>query len=92
MHTYVSFLSQLTRLDKLRHASAEFLLTVVQKGMSVGIVSFSTLATTLVNLTEVTSASVRQTLVEKLPTEADGVTAIGKALLEALKVPAIGKH
>ncbi|KAK2158849.1 hypothetical protein NP493_1768g00021 [Ridgeia piscesae] len=54
--------------------------------MSVGIVSFSTLATTLVNLTEVTYASVRQTLVEKLPTEADGVTAIGKALLEALKL------
>ena len=76
----------MSRIGKLHRASENFLKTVVLQNMSVGLVTFSNDAKTLMGLTEITSERDRQKLVDKLPVNADGGTAIGLGLLQGVKV------
>ncbi|KAI0231358.1 hypothetical protein LSAT2_018261 [Lamellibrachia satsuma] len=75
-----------TRIQKLRQAAADFLLKVVPTGYSIGIVTFSTGASTVAYLTTITDENVKRTLVAKLPSTVDGSTAIGTGLLEGVQV------
>ena len=59
---------------------------VVPKGYSVGIVSFSSNAATVATLREISSESVRDDLVALLPQVTKSPTAIGKGLLQGVKV------
>ena len=59
---------------------------VIPKGYSVGIVTFSSTATTVATLREINSDSVRDDLVAKLPRSPGGFTAIGLGLLQGVEV------
>ena len=55
-------------------------------GSLVGIVSFSTSATQLAPMTEITSDSVRESLASLVPSTASGGTSIGSGLSECITV------
>ncbi|KAI0208410.1 Calcium-activated chloride channel regulator 1 [Lamellibrachia satsuma] len=75
-----------TRIQRLRQTAADFLLKVVPQEYSVGIVTFSTGASTVAHLTTITDESVRQTLAAKLPSMVRGSTAIGLGLQKGVQV------
>ncbi|KAI0218857.1 Calcium-activated chloride channel regulator 4 [Lamellibrachia satsuma] len=75
-----------TRLQRLRQTVAEFLLKAVPTGYSVGLTIFSDDGLTVAPLTEITSQSVREQLVAKLPVSTIGGTEIGRGLLQGVDV------
>ena len=77
---------QVTRIQRLRQTAADFLLKVVPHEYSVGIVTFSTGASTVASLTTITDESVRQTLAAKLPSMVRSSTAIGLGLQKGVQV------
>lgn len=70
----------------MRQAASTFILQAAPTDSDIGIVEFSSAASTLSDLTQIDSYSGRQALVKKLPTDANGGTSIGSGILEALKV------
>ena len=78
---------QVTRIEKLYQTAAYFLLKVVPKRYHVGIVKFSSGASIIAPLIQMTSQRVRNDLVNRLPRYAHGSTAIGLGLLQGVKVP-----
>ena len=80
-------LCQVTRLQRLRQTVAELLLTYIPKGYSVGLVAFNESTSIVAPLTEITSMSVREQLVDKLPQNTPGgKTSIGIALQQCVLV------
>ena len=77
---------QVSRIQRLRQAAADFLLKAVPLEYSVGIVTFSSGASTVAPLTTITDESVRRHLAAKLPSRVGGSTAIGKGLLKGVQV------
>ena len=67
-------------------SSANFISSIVIDGSLVGIVKFSTQAEKLRELTSVRGNEDRNALLEALPTQATGWTAIGDGLLKAIEV------
>ncbi|KAI0230406.1 Calcium-activated chloride channel regulator 3A-1 [Lamellibrachia satsuma] len=79
--------SGVTRLQRLRQTVAELLLKYIPKGYSVGLVAFNESTSIVAPLTEITSMSVREQLVDKLPQNTPGgETSIGIALQECVLV------
>ncbi|KAK2175750.1 hypothetical protein NP493_711g03078 [Ridgeia piscesae] len=75
-----------SRIQKLRQTAADFLLNAVPLNYSVGIVTFSSGAYTVSQLTKITNATVRRHLASKLPSGTGGTTAIGSGLLTGVEV------
>ncbi|XP_022081155.1 epithelial chloride channel protein-like [Acanthaster planci] len=71
---------------KMISSSYNFLSSIVLDGSRVGIVEFNTFGKILKNLVAVNGAADRLTLLDALPSEADGWTAIGDGLLKAIEV------
>ncbi|KAK2180610.1 hypothetical protein NP493_436g02058 [Ridgeia piscesae] len=78
--------SGVTKLARLRQTVAQFIFKAVPTGYSVGLVTFSSSASVSASLTEITSQSDREQLVGKLPTHANGGTAIGAGLNKGVEV------
>lgn len=73
-------------MQQLRNAVSHFLLNVVENGTYVGIVTFTSVAKVVKDLTQITSGSVRQELVQSLPSSTGGGTSIGAGLQKGLEV------
>ncbi|XP_064480349.1 calcium-activated chloride channel regulator 1-like isoform X2 [Ornithodoros turicata] len=73
------------RLEIMHRAAARYIQDLVPDGTELGIVVFNTNATINAYLTEI-NRNTRAALISKLPRTTDGITAIGKGLLEGVKV------
>ena len=62
------------------------MLNAVPLNYSVAIVTFSSGAQTVSQLTKIANATVRRQLASKLPSRTDGGTAIGRGLLRGVQV------
>ncbi|XP_043114420.1 calcium-activated chloride channel regulator 4A-like [Puntigrus tetrazona] len=77
-----------SRILRLQQAATHFLQNIIEDQSSVGIVTFSTSASTLSQLTSIDNESTRKKLIKLLPKEANGWTNMCKGLnlgLEVLK-------
>ncbi|XP_033746377.1 calcium-activated chloride channel regulator 1-like [Pecten maximus] len=75
-----------SRLQLLQDIVGHFLSYTVPDNSDVGIVTFSSSAQIVTPMTTVTSDSVRESLVQSLPSTAFGYTALGDGLLKGLEV------
>ncbi|KAG2461517.1 CA3A1 regulator, partial [Polypterus senegalus] len=74
------------RLERLQQASTLFIEKIAKEESFIGIVTFNNAAYVMKGLTYVSGDDVRKTLVNALPTRADGGTNICSGLREALQV------
>ncbi|KAM7162904.1 calcium-activated chloride channel regulator 1-like [Macrochelys suwanniensis] len=74
------------RIDRLYRSAEIFLLQIVEMGSWVGIVTFQSTAQIKINLQQIVSENVRQNLVNKLPTSADGGTNICDGVRKGFEV------
>ncbi|XP_071846825.1 calcium-activated chloride channel regulator 1-like [Apostichopus japonicus] len=79
-------MSTSARYLKLVDAARTYILTMAAQGTFIGIVDFDSDATTISALTEMTSDTVRRTLANLVPVDANGGTCIGCGMEEALKI------
>ncbi|XP_038061542.1 calcium-activated chloride channel regulator 1-like [Patiria miniata] len=78
------------RFSKMISSSANYISSIVTDGSYIGIVEFNYVGIILKNLTLVTSDDDRQALLESLPPDAAGSTAIGDGLLKSIEVLSYG--
>uniref|UniRef100_A0A2K6U4C3 Chloride channel accessory 4 n=1 Tax=Saimiri boliviensis boliviensis TaxID=39432 RepID=A0A2K6U4C3_SAIBB len=74
------------RLNRMNQAAKQFLLQTVENGSWVGMVHFDSTATIINKLIQVISSNERNTLLEKLPTYAQGGTSICSGIKSAFQV------
>ncbi|XP_038061541.1 calcium-activated chloride channel regulator 1-like isoform X2 [Patiria miniata] len=74
------------RFNKMISSSANYISSIVTEGSYIGIVEFNYVGIIRKNLTLVTSDDDRQALLESLPPDAGGSTAIGDGLLKSIEV------
>lgn len=84
MHLFPS--KQGASLSVMKQAASNYILSCIETGSRLGIVQFSTNATALSPLTEVKSERDRFSLIDSLPTNADGKTSIGSGLKKGVEV------
>ncbi|XP_052473318.1 calcium-activated chloride channel regulator 4A-like [Carassius gibelio] len=82
----VSGIMQDARILQQRQAATHFLRYIIEDQASVGIVTFSTYASTLRSLTIIDSENTRETLIQSLPTVASGSTNMCLGLSQGLQV------
>ncbi|XP_026116800.1 calcium-activated chloride channel regulator 1-like [Carassius auratus] len=75
-----------SRILQLQQAATHFLRNIIEDQASVGIVQFSTKASTLRNLTTIDSDTTRENLIKLLPIEADGTTNMCLGLSQGLQI------
>ncbi|KAA0702251.1 Calcium-activated chloride channel regulator 1 [Triplophysa tibetana] len=75
-----------SRIIQQRQAATYFIRHIIEDQGKVGIVTFSTYASTLKALTLIDSETTRENLINLLPTQADGSTNVCTGLNEALEV------
>uniref|UniRef100_A0A8I3WIU4 Chloride channel accessory 4 n=1 Tax=Callithrix jacchus TaxID=9483 RepID=A0A8I3WIU4_CALJA len=74
------------RLNRMNQAAKQFLMQTVENGSWVGMVRFNSTATILNKLIQIISSNERNTLLEKLPTRAQGGTSICSGIKSAFQV------
>ncbi|XP_059370713.1 calcium-activated chloride channel regulator 1-like [Carassius carassius] len=74
------------RILQLQQAATHFLRNIIEDQASVGIVQFSTKASTLRNLTTIDSDTTRENLIKLLPKVADGTTNMCLGLSQGLQI------
>ncbi|XP_012320214.2 calcium-activated chloride channel regulator 4 [Aotus nancymaae] len=74
------------RLNRMNQAAKQFLLQTVENGSWVGMVHFDSTATIINKLIQIISSNERNTLLEKLPTHAQGGTSICSGIKSAFQV------
>ncbi|XP_032129466.1 calcium-activated chloride channel regulator 4-like, partial [Sapajus apella] len=74
------------RLNRMNQAAIQFLLQTVENGSWVGMVHFDSTATIINKLIQIISSNERNTLLEKLPTYAQGGTSICSGIKSAFQV------
>ncbi|XP_028667228.2 calcium-activated chloride channel regulator 1-like [Erpetoichthys calabaricus] len=79
-------MSESQRLTRLQQASTLFIEKIAKEGSFIGIVTFNNIAYVKKGLTYISGDDVRKTLVNALPTKAEGGTNICSGLLEAFEV------
>ncbi|XP_059370714.1 calcium-activated chloride channel regulator 1-like [Carassius carassius] len=75
-----------SRILQLQQAATHFLRNIIEDQASVGIVQFSTMASTLRNLTTIDSDTTRENLIKLLPKVADGSTNMCLGLSQGLQI------
>lgn len=75
-----------SRIEKLYETSKYFIGTIIPNDSFLGIVWFESTATIEKNLTQITSAAIRNELIANLPNSASGGTCIGCGIDVALSV------
>ncbi|XP_056612880.1 LOW QUALITY PROTEIN: calcium-activated chloride channel regulator 4A-like [Triplophysa dalaica] len=75
-----------SRIIRQRQAATHFIRHIIEDQGKVGIVTFSTDASTLKALTLIDSDTIRENLISLLPTQADGYTNVCTGLNKALEV------